>query len=86
MVAYAAPGIEALVDVDLPAGATVRDAVVASGLLTQLALDSEAMAFAIFGQRADPVTPLVEGDRVELTRRLVVDPKTARRSRARGRG
>ena len=81
-VAYAAPGVEAQVAVDLPHGAVVADAVAASGLLDRLTLDPRTLAYAIFGQRAAPGTPLVDGDRVELTRPLQADPKEARRRRA----
>ena len=82
VVAYAAPGIEALVEVELPAGATVSDALAASDLITRLALTPEVLGYAIFGQRAQPDTPLADGDRVELTRSLVADAKDLRRRRA----
>ena len=81
-VAYAAPGGEAIVPVVLPDAATVADAVAASGLVAAYALAPEAIAFAIFGQRADGAVPLREGDRVEITRALVADPKAVRRARA----
>lgn len=81
-VAYAAPGVEAIVAVALHDGATVTDAVAASGLIERCALDPEAIAFAIHGQRAEGAVPLRDGDRVEITRALVADPKVARRARA----
>ena len=81
-VAYAAPGIETLVRVELPAAAVVADAVAASGILDRHELDPRTLGYAIFGRRAAASTPLVEGDRVELTRPLVADPKHARRQRA----
>ena len=84
-VAYAAPGVEALVDLRLPAGATVADAVAHSALVGRHGLDPAAIAFAIFGQRAAADTPLADGDRIELTRPLPADPKHARRERARAR-
>ena len=82
MVAYAAPGIEALVALTLPPGATVNDAVSQSGIVAQFALDPSLLEFAIFGQRANGATPLADGDRVELTRPLIADPKRVRRKRA----
>lgn len=85
VVAYAAPGSEALVPLELDAGATVADAVARSGLVARYALVPAALGYAIFGQTAQPGTPLAEGDRVELTRPLVADPKDRRRQRARGR-
>ena len=84
-VAYAAPGVEAIVDVVMPAGATVIDAVEASGLGTRFATTAGEIQFAIFGQRAAHDTPLQDGDRVEITRQLTADPKDARRARATGR-
>jgi putative ubiquitin-RnfH superfamily antitoxin RatB of RatAB toxin-antitoxin module len=81
-VAFAAPGIEALVTVTLPAGATIDDAIAASGLATRFGFDAARLEYAIFGQRAKGGTPLAQGDRVELTRPLIADPKRARRQRA----
>lgn len=80
-VAYAAPRIEALVDVEVAAGAVLGDAVRLSGLVERLGLPS-GLAYAIHGQRAAADTPLRDGDRVELLRPLVADPKLARRRRA----
>jgi putative ubiquitin-RnfH superfamily antitoxin RatB of RatAB toxin-antitoxin module len=74
-VVHALPqGVQA-VTVELPLGATVRDAVAASGL--------EGNVFGIFGKRAGPDHPLRDGDRVEIYRPLLIDPKEARRRRAR---
>lgn len=81
-VAYAAPGVEALVVVQLPVGSIVDAAVARSGFVERLALDPARLDFAIFGQRAGGDTPLVDGDRVEITRPLAADPKQTRRQRA----
>jgi putative ubiquitin-RnfH superfamily antitoxin RatB of RatAB toxin-antitoxin module len=80
-VVHAAPGVEAIVALDLPAGSTVGDAVRRSGLLARHAVEA-ALSIAIHGQRADAATPLAEGDRVELLRPLTADPTAARRRRA----
>lgn len=61
----------------LPDGATLGDAVAASGL----ALEGVA-GYALHGVRAEADALLHDGDRVELLRPLVVDPKEARRRRA----
>lgn len=66
------------VRVSLPDGARVVDALAAAGWSG----DAEIVAFAIFGQRVDTATLLRGGDRVELLRPLVADPKDARRRRA----
>jgi len=84
-VVYAAPGVEAHVEVTVPAGATVGDAIARSGFMTRFSLDPAQIKAAIFGQRVHRETPLAQGDRVELTRPLVADPKQVRRKRATGR-
>lgn len=62
--------------VQLPAGATVRDAVAACPIVP-----GEA-SFGVFGRPVQADTPLSDGDRVEIYLPLRVDPKTARRRRA----
>jgi putative ubiquitin-RnfH superfamily antitoxin RatB of RatAB toxin-antitoxin module len=84
-VAYAAPGAQAIVPLTLPAGATVEQAVTASGLRERFALSGATIGYAIHGQRADADTPLADGDRIELTRPLIADAKQLRRMRAAGR-
>ena len=68
------------VELELPAGATLEEAVAASGLET-----AGISGYAIHGERVTAGTPLRDGDRVELLRPLLVDPKEARRRRAAGR-
>lgn len=68
------------VTLQLPAGALVRDALRASGI------DAGASAVGVFGKRVRPETPLADGDRVEIYRALLLDPKERRRLRARKRG
>jgi putative ubiquitin-RnfH superfamily antitoxin RatB of RatAB toxin-antitoxin module len=67
------------VTLQLPAGALVRDALHASGI------DAGAGALGVFGKRVRPDTPLADGDRVEIYRPLLLDPKERRRQRARKR-
>lgn len=81
-VAYAAPGIEDVTDLALPGPATVAEAVAASGLIERCQLAGTDLGYAIFGQRAEPETPLRDGDRIELTRPLQIDAMAARRLRA----
>lgn len=65
------------VQLELPAGATIADALAACGL----ALD-EVAGYAVFGELVPPARPLRDGDRVELLEALRLDPKEARRRRA----
>ena len=81
-VAYAGPEGEAIVEVCLAGGASVTEAVAASGIVDRLGLVETALCYAIHGQRAQAATPLREGDRIELLRPLVADPKETRRRRA----
>jgi putative ubiquitin-RnfH superfamily antitoxin RatB of RatAB toxin-antitoxin module len=76
-VVLALPREHRAVLVELPAGATVGDAVAASGLPLE-GVDG----YAVFGVRVAVDALLREGDRVELLRPLLLDPKDARRRRA----
>jgi uncharacterized protein len=82
-VAYAAgPHAVELIELDLPVGATVRDALVASGLAARIAAaDFAALKPGIWGRLKPVQTLLRDGDRIELYRPLTVDPKEARRLR-----
>ena len=85
-VAYSpAPGRVDLVALDLPEGATLRDALAASGLPARHGLAPEALRTGVWGRVQPPETPLRERDRVEIYRPLRVDPKEARRLRYRQR-
>ena len=72
---------------DLPRGASARDAVSASRLAEQFpALDLAAFSAGVWGRAISWDQVLGEGDRVELCRPLTVDPKVARRERFRRQG
>ena len=62
----------------VPVGTQVGQAIELSGLLQKY----QPTGFAIFGQRCDLTRILSDGDRIELCRPLVVEPKAARRRRA----
>ena len=71
----------------LPPGATLEDAVRASGLPAHFPdLDRRALSAGIWGRAAGWDQVLAEGDRVELCRALLVDPKVARRERFKQQG
>lgn len=71
----------------LPEGATARDAVLASALPARFpALDWLALPAGLWGRAVDWQQALKEGDRIELCRPLLVDPKVARRERFRRQG
>lgn len=82
-VVYARPERQELVRVVLPHGATLRAAVQASRLASRYPeIELPTQVFGIFGEKASPDTVLEDGDRVEIYRALVADPKQARRRRA----
>jgi putative ubiquitin-RnfH superfamily antitoxin RatB of RatAB toxin-antitoxin module len=81
-VAYAESSRQFLRSVALPSGATVADAIAASGLEAELAIDASNLAVGIWSKAVARDTPLNDGDRVEVYRPLTADPKEARRRRA----
>jgi hypothetical protein len=80
-VVYALPDGEEAVTLHLAAGATVADALAASGLADRHA-EVGRCKVGIYGRVVPRSARLAEGDRVELYRPLVIDPKEARRRRA----
>lgn len=86
-VVYALPERAWCVGVELPEGATVADALAAADLAARIpGLDLDPARLAIYGRTAAMDTVLHDRDRVEVLRPLQVDPKQARRQRARDAG
>ena len=78
------PGQVELTTLDLPGGTDVGGALHASGLRQRLPESAwPALQIGIWGQACTPATLLRDGDRIELYRALLVDPKVARRLRYR---
>ncbi|MFO1322122.1 MAG: RnfH family protein [Burkholderiales bacterium] len=83
-VVHALPARQATVEVMLSAGSTVRDAVDASGLAGRFdGITAGQSPVGIWGRPTVWDAVLREGDRVELYRPLLADPKDVRRKRAR---
>jgi putative ubiquitin-RnfH superfamily antitoxin RatB of RatAB toxin-antitoxin module len=82
-VVWASVTIQDVVELDLPPGASVADAVARSGFVDAYAAPGTQIGFAIHGRRVSASDPVVAGDRIVLTRPLVCDPKAARVRRAR---
>jgi putative ubiquitin-RnfH superfamily antitoxin RatB of RatAB toxin-antitoxin module len=73
--------------VQLPTGSTLADAIRASQLLVAVPdAEVDAMALGVWGRKASAGQLVSDGDRVELYRPLLVDPKVARRERFRRQG
>ncbi|MEQ1620693.1 MAG: RnfH family protein [Methylococcales bacterium] len=82
-VAYAIPELQVLVQLRLPIGSNVGQAVNASGLQQQFPeIDESSIAVGIFAKPCQLDQVLAQGDRVEIYRPLLNDPKDARRQRA----
>ena len=83
-VAVALPARQEVIEVEVATGATVADAIAAAKLAERFpGIDFAAMRTGVWSRAATAATPLREGDRVELYRSLVADPKQQRRDRAR---
>jgi hypothetical protein len=80
---YALPARYWSVRVSLPTGATVAMALAAARWPARMpAFEIDPQKLAIFSRPAELDTVLRDGDRVEILRPLLADPKQARRARA----
>ena len=83
-VAYAKPERQCVLTLRVEPGVTAREAVQRSGIVNTFPeIDLNAMPLGVFGRQVGGDHPLRDGDRVEIYRPLIVDPKEARRERAR---
>lgn len=82
-VAYALRERQALVAVEIEEGATIEEAVQRSGILkTFPEIDLQRAKVGIFGRPVALDERMREGDRVEIYRPLIADPKEVRRRKA----
>ncbi|MFT6436388.1 MAG: putative ubiquitin-RnfH superfamily antitoxin RatB of RatAB toxin-antitoxin module [Candidatus Azotimanducaceae bacterium] len=82
-VACAVEDLQRVINLQLPAGSSLADAVSASGILEEFSsLDLEKIKFGVYGQLAPAEAKLKDGDRVEVYRPLLISPMEARRLRA----
>ncbi len=79
-VAYAIPRKQVWLTVEVPEGATVREAIQQSGILDQFPdIDLETQKVGIFGKLTKLDTAVEDGNRVEIYRPITADPKQVRR-------
>ena len=85
-IAYALPHRQVWFDVNIPDGATVKEAIERSGILKQFPeIDLEKNKVGIFAKLSKLDTVLADGDRVEIYRPITCDPKTVpRKAKAAG--
>ena len=82
-VAWASLAEQCIVALTLAAGATAHEAVEASGMMGRYSLDGATLRLGVFGKSVPAGHVLRDGDRVEIYRPLLADPKEVRRRRAR---
>jgi len=81
-VCYALANEQTLIAVDLPEGATLQQALDASGILQRYPqIDLGTQKVGVFGKLKPLDTVLADHDRVEIYRPLLVDPKLSRQRR-----
>jgi putative ubiquitin-RnfH superfamily antitoxin RatB of RatAB toxin-antitoxin module len=85
-VVYALPDRQRVVALQVEAGTSVAEAIRQSGVLAEFPqIDLAQARLGIHSRRVDPQAVLRDGDRIEIYRPLLADPKSARRERARKR-
>ncbi|QIK38542.1 RnfH family protein [Caldichromatium japonicum] len=79
-IAYAEPGGQIWLNIEVPEGTTVQQAIARSGILKQFPhIDLAKQKVGIFGRIVKPDTVLRSGDRVEIYRPIICDPQTVPR-------
>ncbi|WP_432697413.1 RnfH family protein [Marinobacterium sp. YM272] len=84
-VAYALPHEQKIVAVQVEVGSTAYEAVIKSRIAEQFSqIDPESDPMGVFGKAIrDPKSEVLKaGDRIEIYRPLIADPKEARAKRA----
>ncbi|MBT8137993.1 MAG: RnfH family protein [Gammaproteobacteria bacterium] len=82
-VAYGLPQRQLVIRLSVPQGTTVLETVLLSGIAEQFpGLEPLESTLGIFGEVVDPARCVEAGQRVEIYRPLLVDPKEVRRQLA----
>jgi len=82
-VAYARPDTQVILPVKVERGTTVEDVVKLSGILHHFPeIDLAVNKVGIFGKLSKLTAAVRPGDRVEIYRHLIADPKEVRKQRA----
>jgi len=82
-IVYATPGKQLLLEAKVLDGSTVKQAIEQSGILQHFPeIDLAHNKVGVFSKRVELDTVVHEGDRIEIYRPLLIDPKEARRARA----
>ncbi|EJD6408578.1 RnfH family protein [Providencia sp. CRE-3FA-0001] len=82
-VTYALPEKQFLLSVKVADGTTIEDAIIASGILAlRDDIDLKKNKVGIYSRPAKLTDKVQDGDRIEIYRPLIADPKELRRKRA----
>lgn len=82
-VAYACPDAQRIIKLQVEPGSTIEKAIDCSGILDNFPdIDLTKQKVGIFSQPKKLTDLLKDGDRIEIYRPLLLDPKEARRKRA----
>ena len=82
-VAYARPDQQLIMQIRVPEGISVKEAIIRSGITDRFPeIDLAAQKVGIFGRLRKMEDVLCAGDRVEIYRELIADPKEVRKKRA----
>ncbi len=82
-VAYARPDVQVIIPVEIPEGATLEQAITLSRIQERFPeIDISTCKVGIFGKLSKRSAVLKSGDRVEIYRPLIADPKLVRKQRA----
>ncbi|WP_290651501.1 RnfH family protein [Aquisalimonas sp.] len=83
-VAYGRPERQLILSVEVEPGTSAREAVRQSGILQAFPeIDADNAVLGVYGRLVDGDHSVRASDRIEIYRPLKVDPKEARRQRAR---
>lgn len=81
-VCYAEADRQLWLRLEVPDGSTVQQAIELSGVLERYpTIDLETQKVGIFGKFAKLDSPIKEGDRVEIYRKITADPQQVQRRR-----
>lgn len=82
-IVYAQPGKECLLAIELKHECTIEEAIHHSGILTMFPdIDLAKNKVGVFSQLKKLSDRVCDGDRIEIYRPLLIDPKEARRKKA----
>lgn len=85
-VAYALPDKQRILTVEVVDGTTFEMAIRQSGILTEFPeINLATVAVGVFGKRRQLTDVVLAGERIEIYRALKIDPKDARRAKAKKR-